>query len=167
VSSHQHLYATSQAIKLRTSLDSKLLQEDLEISRRVVEFMTKIGSDIASISDATHAWMEIQQHLNSMTVHRFSRISVRPREDVKTVREYLEDRICKDIEDVHWLALFLDRVATRGLRRVLMFKRRSSQAFLHRLFSPHEGKTIGNTRELQRAQKSLKHLATSGAIQVC
>jgi hypothetical protein len=130
VSSHQHLYATSQGIKLKTSLDSKLLQEHLEINRPAVEFMTKIGSDYAIISDAAHAWMEIKQHLNSMTVHHFSRISVRPSEDVKTVREYLEDRICKGIEDVNWLALFLDRVATRGLRCVLMFKRRSSQAFL-------------------------------------
>jgi hypothetical protein len=154
--SHQHLHATSAFVSHRTSLYSKLLQEYLDINRPVVEFMTKIGSDSATISDATHAWMEIKQHFNALTAHHFSRISVRPREDMKTVCEYLEDRICKGIEDVHWLALFLD-------------PRPSMRAYVQakKLTGSSEEKTMGNTPELQRAQKSLKHLATSGAIQVC
>jgi hypothetical protein len=151
-----HLFATSQAIQLRTSLNSKLLQEYLDINRPVVEFMTKIGSDSATISDGTHAWTEIKQHFNSMTVHHISRILIRPSEDMKSICEYLEDRICKGLEDVHWLALFLD-------------PRPSMRAYVQakKLTGYSEKKSTGNTPELQCAQKSLKHLATAGAIQVC
>ena len=115
----------------------------------------KMGSETATISDAARAWLEIQKHMDGLQRSALNRITNNAGTDLALLKSLWEDRLEKGLKDPHFLAIFLD-------------PRPSMRQFVLRmkLFGCEADKTLGNTPELQAAQRELKVMAKSGAIEL-
>ena len=121
------------------------------INKPLLDFIVQMGSDSATISDAARAWLQIQQHFDSLTrgTH-FRRISDTAAADIEQLQALCRKRVKDGMTDAHYLALLLN-------------PRPSMRAFVskHCLLGSASDQTLGNTDAMQAAQRCLKDMATA------
>jgi hypothetical protein len=132
----------------QTKSNEHYVQEYEKINRPLLDCMTQMGSESATVSDACRAWLTIGQHYARLTPADLSRISSRSAADLTQLQALMATRVKDGLTDVHYLALLLD-------------PRPSMRTFVESsgLLGNPADQTMGNTPALQAAQNALRHMA--------
>lgn len=135
---------------IRSHLRSLGMQEYEALNKPLTDFMTQMGSESATVSDAARAWLQIQIHFDNLTAADLSRISCTPAADLQQLQLLCKKRVQDGMQDAHFLALLLD-------------PRPSMRAFVAKecILGKSADHTLGNTDAMHAAQRCLKAMASA------
>lgn len=118
------------------------------MNKPVLDFMVKIGSDSACLSDTARGWVLIQEHFNELDAAALRRISNQPGGDLVTLQAIAVKRAYDGMKDILCLALLLD-------------PRPNMVAFVRKkeLLGSVDDKTLGNSETITAAKRAMVAMA--------